>query len=167
MLSTISRLTASRTKSLHVQWLRCSGGASQAKAINRHICSALNFPGHPGRALSANNLPTAARNLSGLPAHFSNSAHPCVQRRRQRPTVSSHKPKSRPIALLAMPCPACKIIRARTTKLWGVSRPRAMLCSKLFCSCVRFIGVVGRAIVSSVLDGWKSRIIRYISKVLY
>jgi len=153
MLSTTPRSTSTRTSSGRVQWLKCSGGGSQASANNRQICSAVKRPGQPGRGLSASSSPTASRNRTGFPDRFANSAPPRAQRPRHIPTVSSFNPSFLPIALLAYPRLANSTIRLRCTKLCGASRLRLMACRRVFSSGVRVICGAGRAIIVLIVFG--------------
>lgn len=141
------RMTAC-TSSGRVQWLRCSGGFSQATAKIWQICSGVNVPGQPGRGLSASKTLTASRNCLGVCSSFFKPAQPCTQRFRHEPTVSSHHPKSLAMALLVCPWLAPNTILARCTKPCGTSRLLTMEWRSLSWSGDRLIGLVGRAIGS-------------------
>lgn len=116
------RLTASRARSLALQWLSgrpLSSGASQAMATIPQVCSALKVAGAPLRGASPSRSMTAAVGTAS-------------QRDRCRLTPLRHTPSACAVSATPAPPAAMTIIRARKAVCCGVDPARMFKRRALF-----------------------------------
>jgi hypothetical protein len=138
---TMPRRTASRARSLALQWLigtPPSSGRSHANATMAQVCSGVMVAGAPERGASCNRSATVS------PAPLAS------QRARHKLTPLRHTPSRWALSQTPTPSPASTIIRARSASCCGVEWLRTKRSSSLRSSALRLIAPDSRDMVLSL-----------------